>query len=102
MSAFLKIACSLLTGVGGNNVTNQRNPLNSRARARGKRDTDHLSEFFSGRSRGRRPGLFQPDWLDLETGGRKRATRLELREAYRLWAVHRDIRLGKVDGESQP
>jgi hypothetical protein len=101
MSAFLKIACALFTGLGGSDVPNVNNPLNSRARARGKRGSDHLSAFFSGSPRSRRPGLFRPEWLDLVTGERKRATRLELREAYRLWAIHRDIRLGQINAEKR-
>ena len=64
-------------------------------RAREGKATDELSEFFSEPPKSRRPGLFQADWLDLETGRRWRATRLELREAYRLWSVHADIRLGR-------
>lgn len=97
MSAFLKIALALLTPVGGNNVPNLKTSQ-LHARARGKRDSDHLSEFFSKPSRGRRPGLFKSEWTDLVTGKRTRATRAQLREAYRLWAVHRDIRLGRIGG----
>ncbi len=40
----------------------------------------------------KRPALFNAWWRDLATGARTRATRDELREAYRLYAVHRDIR----------
>jgi hypothetical protein len=48
------------------------------------------------RRRPRRPPLFEGYWLDLTTGERSRAARLELREAHRLWAVHRDIRKGRA------
>jgi hypothetical protein len=97
MSAFasFKFACSLATALGGKYVVNVVATHSSPARAR-KRGRDHLSEFFAAPSRGRRPALFQPDWLDLETGERRRASRFELREAYRLWAVHRDIRLARL------
>jgi hypothetical protein len=43
------------------------------------------------RSRRRREPFFQARWLDLASGERKRATRAELREAYRLLAKHRDL-----------
>jgi hypothetical protein len=91
-------ASSLSEGVGGNELNKVVASPSSRAHARGNRADDHLSEFFSGapQVRGKRPGLFRPQWLDLTTGERRRATRLELREAYRLWAVHRDIRLGRL------
>jgi hypothetical protein len=66
------------------------------ARTRG---VDELEEFFATplKWERRRPGLFHPVWLDLATGRRWRATRLELRRAYRLWARHRDIRIGRDD-----
>ena len=41
--------------------------------------------------RSRRAPYFEAYWIDLSTGARRRATRLELREAYRLLAKHRDI-----------
>jgi hypothetical protein len=91
MSAFSQIARVVVFTAPGWLTNLTSNPSHSsRARARGK---DHLSEFFSGVPRSRRPGLFRSEWLDLVTGERRRATRLELREAYRLWAVHRDVRL---------
>jgi hypothetical protein len=93
---FVKFALALFMGLGGSNISNPSTHPCSRARARGVA-SDHLSEFFSSAPHGRRPSLFQRDWLDLSTGERKRATQVELREAYRLWAVHRDIRLGLVD-----
>jgi hypothetical protein len=70
--------------------------LAARTRARGE---DELEAFFSDppRWKRRRSGLFHADWLDLTSGRRWRASRLELREAYRLWAKHRDIRLGRED-----
>jgi hypothetical protein len=44
----------------------------------------------------KRGGLFEAWWSDPETGQRgKRATRRELAIAYRLWAIHKDIRMGK-------
>lgn len=43
-----------------------------------------------------RPPLFNGFWADPLTGHRLgRATRAELAEAWRLWAVHRDIREGR-------
>lgn len=41
-------------------------------------------------SRPRRPALFHN--YVVEDGQRRRATRDELRDAYRLWAVHADVR----------
>jgi hypothetical protein len=41
-------------------------------------------------------GLDPPYWLDLASGRRWRATKAELREAYRLLAKHRDIAKGQV------
>jgi hypothetical protein len=97
MSADCKIASLLYTGLAGSFLSNVNNPSSqpsSRARARG---ADELSEFFSGPLKPRRTGLFGRDWLDLTTGRRWRATRLELREAYRLWAKHSDIRTGRFE-----
>lgn len=44
----------------------------------------------------RRPALFSARLLDLTTGTTRRASRAELATAYRLWAAHSDIRLGRV------
>ena len=45
----------------------------------------------------KRPPLFCGSWTDTATGTRiGRATRLELREANRLWWKHRDIREQKL------
>jgi hypothetical protein len=53
----------------------------------------------------RRPGLFRETWAERgwlpngtwsESPVERRLTRAELREAYRLWAVHRDIREGRT------
>lgn len=47
-------------------------------------------------NRRRRPSLFEPFWTDPETGRRCGAVRKdELREAYRLWREHADVRTGK-------
>jgi hypothetical protein len=42
------------------------------------------------------PGLFNAYWFDQAGNRLKRATRKEFAVAYRLWAEHADIRLGKV------
>jgi hypothetical protein len=44
--------------------------------------------------RRRRPSLFH-GWI-VEDGRRRRATRAELRNAYRLWVRHADIREGRA------
>ena len=44
--------------------------------------------------RGRRPALFSG--FVIEEGVRRRATAAELREAWRLWCKHSDVRLGRV------
>jgi hypothetical protein len=44
-----------------------------------------------------RAALFSGFWTDPSTGRRiGRASRGELATAYRLWAVHRDVREGRV------
>lgn len=43
-------------------------------------------------SRRRKTGLFYEYWYSLDGRELRRATRAELAEAYRLWAVHADIR----------
>ena len=40
----------------------------------------------------RKAGLFFGYWFTLDGRRLRRAVRVELREAYRLWVVHRDIR----------
>jgi hypothetical protein len=46
-------------------------------------------------SAAKRPALFSAYWTDPATGRRlRRATRGELVAAWRLWAVHADIREG--------
>ena len=62
---------------------------------------DQLSEFFSDVPKRSRPALFRRDWLNLATGRRWRATQRELREAHRLWAAHRDIRLGRFEEDEE-
>lgn len=48
------------------------------------------------RARRRRPAFFSGYWTNPATGGRLgRVTRVELAEAWRLWAAHRDIREGR-------
>jgi hypothetical protein len=42
--------------------------------------------------RRRNQGLFVGYWFDLKGKKLRRARRAELSEAYRLWAVHKDIR----------
>ena len=45
----------------------------------------------------RRPPLFNGYWTSPQDGTRiRRATRLELAAAYRLWAKHADIRAGRA------
>ena len=45
----------------------------------------------------RRPGMFFGYWYDPTTGRRlQRATRAELAAAYRAWARHADVRLGRA------
>jgi hypothetical protein len=45
----------------------------------------------------RRPGLFYGYWFDPVDGRRlQRATRAELARAYKLWAIHPDIRAGRA------
>ena len=46
----------------------------------------------------RRPELFRGHWVDPIPGERlRRVTREEMREAWRLWVRHRDIREGRVE-----
>jgi hypothetical protein len=40
----------------------------------------------------KREPLFDGCWYDLRGGKLRRATRLELREAHRLWVIHTDLR----------
>ena len=56
-----------------------------------------LDEPATGRrSRSRREPYFEAHWVEPSTGERLgRATRLELREAYRLLAKHHDIAEGR-------
>lgn len=42
-----------------------------------------------------RPSLFNNYWVD-ENGVRHKMTRQDYAVAYRLWAVHKDIRQGTV------
>ena len=42
----------------------------------------------------RRPALFHGYWLDPASGNKKRVTRAEMAEVWRLWTRHRDIREG--------
>lgn len=42
------------------------------------------------------PGLFNADWRDMDGRKLSRATRKDFAIAYRLWAEHADVRLGKV------
>jgi hypothetical protein len=42
----------------------------------------------------RRPVLFGGYWRDPTTGEKWRAKREEMREVWRLWRTHRDIREG--------
>jgi hypothetical protein len=59
----------------------------TRARARG-----NALELLEGkRPTRKREGLFEPYVVDLFTGERRRVTRAELAEAYRLLAMHRDL-----------
>ena len=44
----------------------------------------------------RRPALFFGYWLDPTTGEKWRVKRDEMREVWRLWSRHRDIREGHV------
>ena len=47
-----------------------------------------------GARRPKREPLFNAFWRDPQTGRRWRATRTELTDAWRLWAIHADIRSG--------
>lgn len=42
------------------------------------------------------PGLFNAYWLNMDGSRNGRATRRDFAIAYRLWAEHADIRLGKT------
>jgi hypothetical protein len=44
----------------------------------------------------RREAFFEGYWRDMEGQRLRRITREELREIWRLWTVHRDIREGWV------
>ena len=44
----------------------------------------------------RRPAMFEGFVLDLVTGERRRLRREELRECWRLWRKHADIRSGRA------
>lgn len=46
------------------------------------------------RRRRKREPLFNVNWTDPDTGRRWRATRTELTDAWRLWAIHADVRSG--------
>jgi hypothetical protein len=48
------------------------------------------------RRRNARPALFNGYWFDASGRRLGRATRTDLATAYRLWAVHADVRAGRA------
>jgi hypothetical protein len=54
------------------------------------------SPVFGERVKGKKPSLFNGFWLDSTGQKVRRVYRSEIAEAYRLWAVHKDIREGVV------
>jgi len=44
----------------------------------------------------RRPSLFHGFWRDPSSGKKWRVTQHEMREVWRLWARHADIRQGRA------
>jgi hypothetical protein len=78
---------------GGNEVMTPLPAITSRAHARPRARESALKLLEDSRSERprRRAGLFRAHWLDLSTGRKWKATRVELAEAYRLLSKHRDL-----------
>lgn len=47
-------------------------------------------------AKAKRPAFFNGYWQDQDGHTIRRIHRSELREIWRLWTVHKDIRLGRV------
>jgi hypothetical protein len=77
--------------MAGNEVMTPLPAHTSRAHTRTRARGSALELLEGKRSTRRREGLFQAHCLDLFTGQRRRVTRAELAEAYRLLSKHCDL-----------